>query len=76
MSENSPGLDPDNPDDADLAEAHLRKDPEAPEADALDQAREVAPGERLGRVSRAIDAPDADAIEQAMEVPLDADEDR
>jgi hypothetical protein len=51
-------------------------DPEVPEADALDQAREVGPAERLGQVTRAIDAPEADSIEQAMEVPVDDDEDR
>jgi hypothetical protein len=50
-------------------------DPEVPEADALDQAREVGPAERLGEVKRAIDAPEADSIEQAMEVPVD-EEDR
>jgi hypothetical protein len=60
MTENSSDL---FPDDDELDEHHLRRDPEAPEADALDQAREVAPGERRGRVSRAIDASDADAIE-------------
>jgi hypothetical protein len=49
-------------------------DPEAPEADALDQAREVVPGERRRSVSRAIDAPEADAIEQAMEIPVDPDD--
>jgi hypothetical protein len=76
MSEDSNGPDPDETDDAELFDGHLRRDAETPEADALDQAREVAPGERRGRVSRAIDAPDADAVEQAMEVPLDADEDR
>jgi hypothetical protein len=51
-----------------------RRDPEAPEADALDQAREVVPGQHRGRVSRAIDAPDADAIEQATEVPIEPDD--
>jgi hypothetical protein len=52
-------------------------DPEVPEADALDQAREVAPSERRTKVSQAIDAPEADAIEQAIEEPdLDDDVDR
>jgi hypothetical protein len=51
-----------------------RRDPEVPEADALDQAREVVPGERWTRVSRAIDVPEADAIEQAIEEPLDLDD--
>jgi hypothetical protein len=51
-----------------------RRDPEVPEADALDQAREVVPGERRTQVSRAIDAPEADAIEQAIEEPVDPDD--
>jgi hypothetical protein len=50
-------------------------DPEAPEADALDQSREVVRGERRGPVSRAIDAPEADALEQATELPEDLDDD-
>jgi hypothetical protein len=77
MSDDSPDL---YPDDDELAEEHVRehvrRDPEAPEADALDQAREVAPGERRGPVSRPIDASDADAIEQAIEVPIDLDDER
>jgi hypothetical protein len=64
--------------DDDFDEAPLtsleHRDPEVSEADALDQAREVAPGERRTRVSRAVDAPEADAIEQAIEEPLDADD--
>jgi hypothetical protein len=52
----------------------LPRDPEVPEADALDQAREVVPGERRTQVSRAIDAPEADAIEQAIEEPVDLDD--
>jgi hypothetical protein len=51
-----------------------RRDPEVPEADALDQAREIVPGERLTEVSRSIDAPEADAIEQAIEEPVDLDD--
>ena len=73
MSENSSDL---FGDDDELPADRVRIDPEAPEADALDQAREVAPGERRGPVSRAIDASDADAIEQAIEVPIDPDDDR
>lgn len=68
-SEEDPRVDEEPPDD-DL----IAPDPEAPEADALDQAREVVPGERRGPVSRAIDAPEADALEQATEVPEDPDE--
>ena len=45
MSENSSDR---YPDDDEPAEDLVRRDPEAPEADALDQAREVAPGERRG----------------------------
>jgi hypothetical protein len=55
-------------------ETPLRRDAEVPEADALDQAREVVPGERRTHVSRAIDASEADAIEQAIEEPLDVDD--
>jgi hypothetical protein len=73
MSENSSDL---FPDDDQAAEELVRRDPETPEADALDQAREVAPGERLGRVARPLDASDADAIEQAIEVPIDPDDER
>jgi hypothetical protein len=51
-----------------------RRDPEVPEADALDQAREVVPGERRTVMSRAIDVPEADAIEQAIEEPVDLDD--
>ena len=50
-------------------------DPEVPEADALDQAREVIPGERHGVISRGIDVPEADSIDQAIEVPVDEDVD-
>ena len=73
MSENS--SDP-YPDDDEPAEDLVRRDPEAPEADALDQAREVVPGERRWRVPRPIDASDADVIEQAFEVPIDPDDER
>jgi hypothetical protein len=73
MSENSSDRFPD--DDQPPADL-LRRDPEAPEADALDQVREVAPSERRERVSRPIDASDADVIEQAIEVPIDPDDER
>jgi hypothetical protein len=49
-------------------------DPETPEADALDQEREIVPGGGRGPVSRAIDAPEADALEQATELPDDPDD--
>jgi hypothetical protein len=63
-----------SPADAGNAETLRHRDPEVPEADALDQAREVVPGERLTEVSRSIDAPEADAIEQAIEEPVDLDD--
>jgi hypothetical protein len=50
-------------------------DPEAPEADALEQAQPV--GEPVGLVSPATrdpEAPEADALEQAEAVPLDPEE--
>lgn len=59
---------------ADEPEDLMLRDPEASEADLLDQSREVTPGEHRGRVSRAIDAPVADAIEQATEVPAEPDD--
>jgi hypothetical protein len=49
-------------------------DPEIPEADALDQSREVLPGERFVGATRSLEVPEADALEQAIEVPVD-DED-
>ena len=61
-------------DEGDAVESLKRRDPEVPEADALDQAREVVPGGRLTEVSRAIDAPEADAVEQAFEEPVDAED--
>jgi hypothetical protein len=45
-------------------------DPEAPVADAIEQAAEVTPGWRVGRRSHHFEVPDADAIDQALEVPL------
>jgi hypothetical protein len=59
-------------DEEELAEPG--RDPEVPEADALDQAREVESGERHSPVDRAIDAPEADALDQSIEVPLEEDE--
>lgn len=54
--------------------APLPTDPEAPEADALEQAEEVVPGRSGGRPPRSFEAPEADAWEQSIEVPLDDDE--
>ena len=53
-------------------------DPEAPEADALEQSREVVPTEHPERPelpTRDPEAPEADALEQARSVPYDDDED-
>ena len=49
-------------------------DPEVPEADALDQAREVLPGERFVGVTRSPEVSEADALEQALEEPVDDDD--
>ena len=46
-------------------------DPEVPEADALEQAREVEPGVVSLPPSRDPEVPEADALEQAAEVPPD-----
>ncbi len=51
-----------------------RRDPEAPEADTLDQHREVGPHEVFRPPTRDPEAPEGDALEQAIEVPPD-DED-
>jgi hypothetical protein len=44
--------------------------PEVPEADALDQERDVDPEPRTFRPSRDVEVPEADALDQAREVPL------
>jgi hypothetical protein len=62
------------PDEDEEELAEPGRDPEVPEADALDQAREVESGERHTPVHRAIDAPEADAIDQAIEVPVEEDD--
>lgn len=49
-------------------------DPEVPEADGLEQAREMTAGEHLDRVSRDPEVSEADAIEQAQDLPGDVDE--
>jgi hypothetical protein len=46
-------------------------DPEAPVADAADQATEVAPGERIVGEPTWREANEADVWEQSQEVPLD-----
>ncbi len=69
------GQEPELPaDEEDEPDDLMLRDPEASEADVLEQSREVVPREHRGRVSRAIDAPDADAIEQATEVPVEPDD--
>jgi hypothetical protein len=49
-------------------------DPEVPEADALDQGREVQPGERFVGTRRSPEVSEADALEQALEEPVDDDD--
>ena len=49
----------------------LPDDPEVPPADAAEQASEVAPGWRVGRLDRDFETPEADALDQALEVPHD-----
>ncbi len=44
--------------------------PEVPEADALDQERDVDPEPETFRPSSDVEAPEADALDQAREVPL------
>jgi len=56
------------------ARPELPADPEAPVADALEQATEVTAGWRMDRVSRGLEVPEADAIDQALSAP-DFDED-
>lgn len=51
-------------------------DPEAPEADAIEQASEVAPRGHRHIASLPPDANEADALDQADEVPDDYDDDR
>lgn len=52
----------------------LPPDPEAPEADALEQAEEVTPGPGPADVPGNPEVPEADAWEQSIEVPFDDDE--
>jgi len=50
-------------------------DPEAPEADALEQSQPVVPGDVSAppRPKVSFEVPEADALEQAQEVPEDDD---
>jgi hypothetical protein len=56
---------------------HPRSDPEAPEADVLEQAEPVEPQPDTGTVVpgtsvlRDPEVPEADALEQAVDVPYD-----
>lgn len=52
-----------------------RLDPEADEADQLDQSRTIQERVIQNSVDRSPEVPEADAIEQAMGVPGDDDED-
>lgn len=49
---------------------------DTPEADVLEQAQPVAPGEHRVPREASLEADDADADEQAVVVPLDEDEGR
>lgn len=51
-------------------------DPEVPEADGLEQEREVTEGQHIDPVTRDPEVAEADAIEQAMDLPDDIDEER
>ncbi|CAN5643907.1 MAG: hypothetical protein ACR2HP_01455 [Ilumatobacteraceae bacterium] len=51
-------------------------DPEVPEADGLEQEREVTGGTHLNRVTSDPEVAEADAIEQAMDLPGEVDEER
>ena len=46
---------------------------EVPEADALEQRQEVAPGEGAAAPDEGLEVPEADALDQAREAPLDED---
>lgn len=50
-------------------EARISEDPEAPEPDALDQARVVGAEAIIDTPSRDLEAPDADALDQAHVLP-------
>ena len=52
----------------------LDRDDEVPEADALDQAREVQPGEHFEWPNLDGEVSEYDALEQARSVELDEDE--
>lgn len=64
--------------DEELEQAIPEADPSAtvPEADALEQAQDAAPGEQRHDVPTEPEVPEADAIDQAIEVPDDPEEDR
>lgn len=49
-------------------------DPEADEADQLEQSRPLASGARREAVTRSPEVPEADALEQALAVPTDVDD--
>lgn len=74
IDESRPPTDED-PVEPPVPEPDLPADPEAPIVDAAEQASEVSPGWRVGRLDRAFETPEADAIDQAMEVPIDDEPD-
>ena len=64
----------DDEDDESAGPVEISSEADAPEADRLEQAEEVGPGEHRFEPSHAIDVAEADALDQAAEVPLDEDE--
>jgi hypothetical protein len=53
---------------------HPELDPDVPEADALEQRREVSDAELDEAPHLGNEVPEADALEQARTVPLDEDD--
>lgn len=49
-------------------------DPEADEADQLEQARPLSPAASREAVTRSPEVPEADALEQSLAVPADPDD--
>ena len=71
MATSDEPTDDDRPVVPEPGRAPLPDDPEVPEADALEQATEVAPGPRAHTPTTGVVVPEADAWEQSIEVPLD-----
>lgn len=74
IPDRDPADDADQPAGTEPSQHRLPGDPEVPEADALEQADEVAAGPWRVSPSRNPEVPEADAWDQAHEVPLDDEE--